>query len=50
VLLSIVEKLEHIVTNNDTGLPGENVLSTHDCCMLWSSYEVELIMGIDFDI
>jgi hypothetical protein len=38
VLLGVVEKLEDIIANNDTGLAGENVLETHDCgrsCMKW---------------
>lgn len=32
VLLGIVEELYHIVTDNDTGLAGENIFGTHDCC------------------
>lgn len=38
VLLSVVEELEDIVSNNNTGLAAENVESTHNCsCMrvLW---------------
>ncbi len=38
VLLSVVEKLQHIVTDYDTALAGENVLDTHDCC--FELYEV----------
>lgn len=34
VLLSIVEELEDIVSNNNTGLAAEDVGGTHDCgCM-----------------
>jgi hypothetical protein len=33
VLLSVIEELQHIVTDNDTGLAGENILDTHDCCL-----------------
>lgn len=28
-LVGIVEELQHIVTDDDTGLAGENVLDTH---------------------
>ncbi len=30
VLLSVIEQLQDIITNNDTALTGENVLDTHD--------------------
>lgn len=29
LLLGVVEELEDIISNNDTGLAGENVLATH---------------------
>jgi hypothetical protein len=32
MLLSVVEQLQDIITNNDTALAGENVLDTHDFC------------------
>jgi len=31
VLLGVLEESKHIVTNDDTGLAGENVLGTHIC-------------------
>lgn len=31
VLLSVVEKLQDIIANDDTGLAGEDVLATHVC-------------------
>ena len=31
VLLSIIEELQDIISDDDTGLACENILDTHDC-------------------
>lgn len=31
VLLCVVEELQDIITSDDSGLAGENVLASHDC-------------------
>lgn len=31
VFLAIVEELQDIISNDDSGLAAENVLDTHDC-------------------
>jgi hypothetical protein len=40
VLLGIVEQLQHVVTDNDTALAGQDILDTHGCC--FELYEVGL--------
>jgi hypothetical protein len=32
VLLGVVEELQHVVTDNDTGFARENIFGTHACC------------------
>jgi len=39
VLLCVIKELEDIVTNDDSGLASEDVLSTHNCvCIFGSEY------------
>jgi hypothetical protein len=42
VLLGVVEELEDIIANDDTGLAGEYVLGTHDCGLLFVVKKLEL--------
>jgi hypothetical protein len=57
VLLSIVEQLQDIITNNDTALAGKNVLDTHDfassrlkkvCRFLWKPRDQLRVEGREF--
>ena len=48
VLLSVVEKLQDIIANDDTGLAGEDVLATHVCevvCCRLRLYDNKIFVG-----
>lgn len=48
VLLSVVEKLQDIIANDDTGLAGEDVLATHVCevvCCKLRLYDYKIFVG-----